>query len=62
MTKDIEVAAKRIEKSINGPMGKEIDASLDEGESFIPQMDGRSFRITKQQGRLIVTPLVYSSD
>ncbi|RLI55490.1 MAG: hypothetical protein DRP09_09830 [Candidatus Thorarchaeota archaeon] len=47
----------RFERYLNGPMGKTVLSSLDEGESFILQTSEHTLRVTKKNGRAVVDPV-----
>ncbi|NHJ13627.1 MAG: hypothetical protein EAX95_08115 [Candidatus Thorarchaeota archaeon] len=44
----------RFTRYLNGPMGRTVLETLDEGESFILQTSDHTFRVTKRNGRAIV--------
>ena len=52
-----ESVARRFTKYLNGPMGRVVLQSLDEGESFVLQTASHTLRVTKKKGRAIVTPV-----
>ena len=41
-------------RMLNGPRGKTVLESLDEGESFILQTSRQALRVTKVRGRAVV--------
>jgi hypothetical protein len=53
----VDRVISRFERYLNGPMGKTVLSNLDEGESFILQTSEHTLRITKRNGRAVVTPL-----
>jgi hypothetical protein len=55
-----EKVVARFTKYLNGPMGRSVLDSLDEGESFILQTSEHTLRITKRNGRAVVKPLPFS--
>ena len=55
-----EKVVARFTRYLNGPMGKTVLNNLDEGESFILQTSEHTLRITKRNGRAVVTPLPFS--
>ncbi|MFX1367336.1 MAG: hypothetical protein ACFFAY_01880 [Promethearchaeota archaeon] len=44
----------RFSRYLNGPMGRTVLETLDEGESFILQTSEHTFRVTKRLGRAVV--------
>ena len=50
----------RFTRYLNGPMGKTVLDNLEEGEHFILQTSEHTLRITKRNGRAVVTPLPFS--
>ncbi|MCF2135944.1 MAG: hypothetical protein K9W43_01775 [Candidatus Thorarchaeota archaeon] len=60
LLKDIsssDVLVQRFTQYLNGPLGRKVLDSLDDGESFIIQTTDYVLRITKQDGRAIVEPV-----
>jgi len=55
-----EKVVARFTRYLNGPMGKTVLDNLEEGESFILQTSEHTLRITKRNGRAVVTPLPFS--
>jgi hypothetical protein len=55
-----EKVVARFTRYLNGPMGKTVLDNLDEGENFILQTSEHTLRITKRNGRAVVTPLPFS--
>ncbi|NHI83800.1 MAG: hypothetical protein EAX81_05820 [Candidatus Thorarchaeota archaeon] len=49
-----ERVVDRFARYLNGPMGRTVLETLDEGESFILQTTDHTFRVTKQHGRAVV--------
>jgi hypothetical protein len=47
-------AVDRFTRYLNGPMGRTVLETLDEGESFILQTSDHTFRVTKRNGRAVV--------
>jgi hypothetical protein len=44
----------RFTRYLNGPMGKTVLETLDEGESFLLQTSEHTLRVTKREGKAIV--------
>ncbi len=44
----------RFTRYLNGPMGRTVLETLDEGESFLLQTAEHTLRITKREGKAIV--------
>ena len=53
----VDRVVSRFERYLNGPMGRTVLSNLDEGESFILQTSEHTLRVTKRNGRAVVTPL-----
>ena len=49
-----ERVVERFSRYLNGPMGRTVIDTLDEGESFILQTSEHTFRVTKRRGRAVV--------
>ncbi|MHA2139986.1 MAG: hypothetical protein ACXADF_01380 [Candidatus Thorarchaeota archaeon] len=49
-----EGVVQRYSKYLNGPMGKSVMESLDEGESFTLETPTHKLRVTKLDGKAIV--------
>ncbi|MHA1772271.1 MAG: hypothetical protein ACTSYL_00755 [Candidatus Thorarchaeota archaeon] len=49
-----DVLVQRFTEYLNGPLGRKVLDSLDDGESFIIQTTDYVLRITKQDGRALV--------
>ncbi|MFX1260485.1 MAG: hypothetical protein ACFFAZ_00220 [Promethearchaeota archaeon] len=45
---------ERFTRYLNGPMGRTVLETLDEGESFILQTSQHTFRVTKKKGRAVI--------
>ncbi|MGD9395174.1 MAG: hypothetical protein PVJ05_01975 [Candidatus Thorarchaeota archaeon] len=45
---------RRFTKYLNGPMGKTVLESLEDGESFILHTSDHAFRVTKKNGKAVV--------
>ena len=45
----------RFTKYLNGPLGRSVLDNLDEGESFILQTSDHTLRITKRNGKAVVS-------
>ncbi|MGY5861638.1 MAG: hypothetical protein RTU09_04630 [Candidatus Thorarchaeota archaeon] len=45
----------RFTNYLNGPLGRSVLDNLDEGESFILQTSDHTMRITKRNGKAVVT-------
>jgi hypothetical protein len=49
-----ERVVERFTRYLNGPMGRIVLETLDEGESFILQTSQHTFRVTKRRGRAVI--------
>ncbi|MHA2041026.1 MAG: hypothetical protein ACW975_04110 [Candidatus Thorarchaeota archaeon] len=49
-----ERVVERFTRYLNGPMGRTVLETLDEGESFILQTSELTFRVTKRKGKAVV--------
>ena len=49
-----ERVVERFTRYLNGPMGRTVLETLDEGESFILQTSEHTFRVTKKKGRAVI--------
>ncbi|MFW9801326.1 MAG: hypothetical protein ACFFFC_01650 [Candidatus Thorarchaeota archaeon] len=52
-----ERVVERFTRYLNGPMGRTVLETLDEGESFILQTSEHTMRVTKRRGRAHVEML-----
>ncbi|MFX0055605.1 MAG: hypothetical protein ACFFAX_06410 [Promethearchaeota archaeon] len=54
-----ERVVERFTRYLNGPMGRTVLETLDEGESFILQTSEHTFRVTKRRGKAVVELLSF---
>ena len=55
-----ERVVERFTRYLNGPMGRVVLETLDEGESFILQTSEHTFRVTKKKGRAAIEVLHFN--